>query len=132
MKTKPTSSLTSVILCISYFTNLQFSFADECSLYMAPSSIPNSGFGVYTTRTIKKDEPVTPYVDAPSIISIDITAHTGNREGDFWTHVDYLWSGVGLGEFEASEVSENVFVLGCLSNFHTYLKNIKVSFTRIA
>lgn len=95
---------------------------------MAPSSIPNSGFGVYTTRTIEKDEPVTPLADAPSVIAIDMTAHTENPLSDFWTHVDYLWSGAGLGEFEASEVSENVFVLGCLSNFHTYLKNLLVSF----
>ena len=98
----------------------------KCNLYMAPSSIPNAGFGVYTTRDIKAHEPITPYADTPSVIIADMEVHSGNDIGDYWSHVEYYWSGAGLGEFESDSVSENVFVLGCLSNFHTYLKNIEV------
>ena len=99
----------------------------KCYLYMAPSSIPNSGFGVYTTRDIKKFGTVSPTPDAPSVIITDIEAHTDTHLGDFYTHVDYFWSGSGLGEFEGTSASENVFTLGCLSNFHTALKNLNVS-----
>lgn len=100
----------------------------KCSLYMAPSSIPNAGFGVFTTRQVRKGTPVSPYPDSPAVIVTDIKLHSEDEtNGGFWNHVDYFWAGSGLGEFEADEVSENVFVLGCLSNFHTYLKNLHVS-----
>ncbi len=112
-------------------TNLEHEYEHdneyECSRYLAPSSIPNAGFGVYTTRDIQKNEAVLYFSDAPSVPITDIEVHTGNDEQDFWTHVDYTWGGSGLAEYEADSVAENVFALGSLANFHTYLKNIKVS-----
>ncbi len=99
----------------------------QCNLYMAPSSIPNSGYGVFTTRAIKTKESVLPYGDVPDIVVTDMDAHTGNIMGDYWTHVDYLWRGDGLAVFEGEHASANVLVLGCLLNYHTFLKNLHVS-----
>ena len=31
---------------------------DECQIYLAESSIPNAGFGMYTASEIKKDEDI--------------------------------------------------------------------------
>lgn len=57
----------------------------KCNLYMAPSSIPNAGFGVYTTRDIKRDEPVLPMSDAPTIVATDVLVHAGMDSNEFWT-----------------------------------------------
>lgn len=99
----------------------------QCNLYMAPSSIPNSGYGVFTTRAIKTTESVLPYGDVPDIVVTDMNAHTGNTKSDYWTHIDYLWRGDGLAQFEGEQASANVLVLGCLLNYHTFLKNLHVS-----
>ncbi len=124
--------VTAVLLCtsptlINGEEETDYDYDYECSRYLAPSSIPNAGFGVFTTRDIKNDEPLLHMSDAPSIPITDIVLHTENEDQDFWSHVDYNWGGSGLAEYEADSVAENVFNLGCLSNFHTYLKNIKVS-----
>lgn len=99
----------------------------QCNLYLAPSSIPGAGFGVFTTRDIKQNELILDYLDSPSVVVTDMASHTQNTENDYWTHIDYFWSGDGPAEFEAEDVSENVFMLGSLSNYHTYLRNVKVS-----
>lgn len=94
----------------------------ECSLYMAPSSIPHAGFGLFVSRNIAKGEYILPYSDAPSIAVCD-EYHEGITDND-WNHVDYLWSGSGLAEHECKEGSESVMSFGALSNFHTYLANV--------
>mmetsp|Transcript_26636 Transcript_26636/g.30489 ORF Transcript_26636/g.30489 Transcript_26636/m.30489 type:complete len:617 (+) Transcript_26636:206-2056(+) len=125
---KLSSSLLAIILLRVVYANGEASKEDQkpyqCSLYMAPSSIPHSGFGVYTGRKIPRNSAVQPYSNSVSLAVTDVTFHTENEDSDYWSHVDYLWSGSGLAEFEADEVSENVFVMGCLANFHTYLKNL--------
>lgn len=40
---------------------------------------------------------------------------------------DVMFTGSGLAEFEGDSVHENVLVMGCLLNFHTYLMNLHVS-----
>ena len=88
-----------------------------CNIYMAPSSIPGAGFGIFTMRDIAKGEKILPYADAPSIPLCDDYAN-GMEETD-WNHVDYLWSGQGLAEYECESVSESVVTFGALCNFHT-------------
>lgn len=93
-----------------------------CKFYLAPSSIPNSGFGVYTTQAISKDTPLTDGSDAPSVMVYDADVHfTGDR---LWSMENYFWSGEGSGQFEASSVEEYVVNFGTSCNFHTYLKGI--------
>ena len=120
--------IAALLLCTSI--NGELSATDEneyeCSRFLAPSSIPGAGFGIFTTRDIKRGELLLRSPDAPSVPITDINVHSENEYTDFWTHVDYNWGGSGLAEFEGHSVAENVFVLGCLANFHTFLKNIKV------
>lgn len=94
----------------------------RCNIYMAPSSIKGAGFGIYTMNDIAKGEKIIPYSEAPSINLCDEYSN-GMDEID-WNHVDYLWSGKGLAEYECKEASESVMTFGALSNFHTYLTNV--------
>lgn len=99
---------------------------NECTLYLAPSSIPNAGMGLYTTRHILAGQPVLSYdgPDAPSILVTNSVEHNGGMEIS-WSHVDYFWSASGLNEFESNHVEESVVTMGALSNYHTYLRNVK-------
>jgi hypothetical protein len=89
----------------------------RCNIYMAPSSIPGAGFGIFTVRDIAKGEKILPYADAPSIPLCD--EYVNGMEETDWNHVDYLWSGKGLAEYECESVSESVVTFGALCNFHT-------------
>jgi hypothetical protein len=96
----------------------------ECGIYLAPSSIPNAGFGIYTTRSIEQDESVQPYPDAPSIpVTNFYEPYQYNQETD-WNHFDYVWEPSGPAAFEADSVSESVMTFGSLCNFHPLLKNL--------
>jgi len=85
----------------------------RCNIYMAPSSIPFAGFGIYTMRDVAKGEKVLPYPESPSIPLCNDYAN-GLDELD-WNHVDYLWNGMGLAKFECTEVSESVMAFGSVS-----------------
>ncbi len=85
----------------------------QCSVYMAQSGIPHAGFGIYTVRDVKKGEALLPYSDAPAI-PICNGGENGIEATD-WNHVDYLWSGAGLAEFECEYVSMSVMNFGAIS-----------------
>lgn len=93
----------------------------ECSMYLAESSIPNAGFGIYTTKFIPRGS----YTGSPSlsIVTTDMYYHYGERDPD-WAQANYNWEGNGYSTFEASETAETVMNLGTSSNYHTYLTNI--------
>ena len=118
----------SLVLLVIYSPILKFSsYAQEenqfnfiptsCQYYLAPSSIPNAGFGVYTTQSIptktllqKKKK-----YDGVSIIVTDEKLHF--EEAD-WFHTDYFWKG---DEYSADSTSESILGLGSLINYHPYL-----------
>ena len=89
----------------------------QCGIYLATSSIPNAGFGLYTTRSIAKNELVQQYPEAPSITVVDFYVPSGNEEGD-WNHVDYIWESSGVSSYEGDEISESVMTFGSLCNYH--------------
>ena len=89
----------------------------QCGIYLATSSIPNSGFGIYTTRSIKRNDFVQPYSEAPSIAVTDFYATHGNTEED-WGHSQYYWDASGRAAYEGDEVSESVMTFGSLCNYH--------------
>ncbi len=93
----------------------------QCKFYIAPSSIPNAGFGVYTTEAIKKDQYLMES-DAPSVMIFDGDTHY--PEDRLWSMEHYFWSGEGKGQFECHSVEEFVVTFGTSCNFHTYLKNV--------
>lgn len=93
-----------------------------CSIYLAESTIPNAGFGIYTTRAIMKGDLIL-QADCPSIIIIDIHKYQPNREGPEWQHHNYLWKPSKQGSFEALATHESVLTFGSLPNFHPGLKS---------
>lgn len=93
-----------------------------CKFYLAPSSIPNAGFGVYTTEAIPKHDPLTESADAPAVLVFDGDVHY--PENRIWSMENYFWSSEGIGQFESSSVEEWVVNFGTSCNFHTILKNV--------
>ena len=89
----------------------------QCGLYLAPSTIPNAGFGIYTTRSIAKNEFAQPYPEAPTIPILDFEYH--GHSSDEWTHSNYVWEGTGAASYESDKVSESAVTFGSLCNFHT-------------
>ena len=120
-------ALTHVVVC-------SFASADEanvtdgnsskstCTIYLAESTIPNAGFGVYTTEAVKKDDVILK-ADSPSIIITDIDKYQPNNEDPEWQHANYVWMAYGQGSFEAHATSESVLTFGSLPNFHPALKS---------
>ena len=82
----------------------------------------NAGFGVYTTKAVKKDDVIIK-ADSPSIIITDIDKHQPNNEEPEWQHANYLWTAYGQGSFEAHTTHESVLTFGSLPNFHPALKS---------
>ena len=61
----------------------------QCSLYLAPSSIPNAGFGVYTGRDLKEGEDVLSSVESPVIPICDEYENFMHEEDSNFP--DYSW-----------------------------------------
>ena len=102
--------------------------SSSCSLYMAQSSIPNSGIGIYTGRDFTKGDVVDPRPQvALPLIQID--------ENDYYstsTLKNYPWhaklSGTHLEDKEAVAGSGVVSLnpnVGMLANSHLGLVNVK-------
>lgn len=93
----------------------------ECSIYLAESSIPNAGFGIFTTKYLPKGS----YTGAPalSIVTTDMYYHYGERDPD-WAQANYNWEGNGYSTFEGLETAETVMNLGTSANYHTFLTNV--------
>jgi hypothetical protein len=85
--------------------------SDECTLVLAPSSIPNAGFGIFSTKVIMPGQSIV-VEDAPSIIVTDSIAHN-NRSDINWSLIDYSWGGES--DSDSFILSFNV---GALANFH--------------
>jgi len=92
-----------------------------CGFYLAESSIPNSGGGMYSMKDIKKGEAVGE-VDTNIMIE-DIEKNNGGKFSG-WTHFDYFWMAEWRDEFLAAKnINVNAFPVGSLANFHTFFKN---------
>ena len=94
--------------------------ASKCNLYVAKSSIPNAGLGVFTTKGISQNEHIEP---ADIVIQIpDINPHyyPSIRVLSF----DYLWDGQDTGgQYEGRKVHSLIPGIGALSNGHPYKYN---------
>jgi hypothetical protein len=81
-------------------------YEPECVYYLAPSSIPNSGFGTYTVRDIPENTLLMHQADAPTIVLSDMRSHYERntvRDLDIdptAVHSNYVWDGTGLADFE--------------------------------
>ena len=99
---------------------------DSCSLYLAPSTIPNTGFGVFTTKAFKEGSIILS-PDAPGVIVIDLESNQPDRNSPNWGHYNYWWGTDEEADYEAVECSSVIVTLGSLPNSHLYLRNIQVN-----
>jgi len=106
-------------------------YEPECVYYLAPSSIPNSGFGTYTVRDIPQNTLLMQQADAPTIVLSDIRNHF-ERNTELTLDIEpnavyanYVWDGTGFSDFEVDGVVEDgVTTFGALANYHPYLFNL--------
>jgi len=89
---------------------------NECTIFLAESSIPNSGQGMYTIKDISRGSPIgEPDVE---ILCDDLPS---NHK---WLLGNYFWSAEYVYEFFSSqEMHVFAFPIGSLANYHTSLKN---------
>jgi hypothetical protein len=71
------------------------SYMDECGVWLAPSTIPGAGLGIFSGRDFKKKEQFMPTGDVVVPI-VDIMMHQKGRKFTFlWD--EYTWNGKSLG-----------------------------------
>ena len=92
-----------------------------CSLYMAQSSIPNSGLGIFAGRDFTKDEMVDP---SPQAV-IPLFDMESNPLYSSSILADYPWSAWSQNaQFESTSVNVLYPNLGMLANSHLGLANV--------
>jgi hypothetical protein len=95
--------------------------------YLAPSSIPNSGLGIYTVKDIPSETLLMKQSDAPSIVLSDYHNHNnwGKHLDPLTVHHNYVNNGMDYANFELNElVEESSMTVGAFANHHPYLFNI--------
>ena len=97
----------------------------ECTLYIAESSIPNAGLGIYTTIPYNRDEQIGH--SEIGILLHDLQQHypSANKEKDMF--MNYFWSARNLagGEFECTGIGSTMIPgIGMLINDHPGLRNV--------
>ena len=103
---------------------------NECTIYIAPSSIPNSGMGMYTTKSFSKGSVMLP-ADGPNIPIID-----PNYDHKWVNLFSRYWWGAGNGVsdsviFEADRIGDYQITMGSLPNSHSFLNNMGFKFPDI-
>ena len=99
---------------------------EECALYLAPSTIPNGGYGVFTATDLPKGVQIAS--GDVAIPFIDINWH---NQGDYkhkdyhFLYRNYIWSGKSM---RMRDLAEHVGVIsagaGALLNSHQGLLNV--------
>lgn len=100
-----------------------------CSVYLAPSSIPNGGMGMFTAKDVKRDGIILP-ADGPSIPIID--PDTSKRSKVAWVALfQRYWWDVGAGQLDPIVYEAGIggtvefqITMGALPNSHPYLNNL--------
>jgi hypothetical protein len=115
------------------FETSSFSFSSSssssCGAYLAESTIPNSGLGVFTARAISAGEMILNTGGEPVIQIEDLTMHTRRRllhyqlpdsseKGRWMLTALWLSSFAGMGSFEAMDVKSFVPGLASACNYH--------------
>ena len=102
---------------------------EECVLFLAESSIPDSGWGIYTGKDLKKDESIQP--PDLAIQAVDVVDHMLLRfklteeELPKWKMADYVWhASTTFADNDAKSVDSIIPGLGMVANSHPGLKNL--------
>ncbi len=101
----------------------------KCKVYLAPSSLPSGGVGMFTTQNLRTGEMILPS-DGPQIPIID-PDYESVESNLAWTNLfsKYWWeSGVtNPGLFESEHCAEYQITCGALPNSHVILDNLEIS-----
>ncbi|MGK3755099.1 MAG: hypothetical protein ACI8RD_007408, partial [Bacillariaceae sp.] len=96
-----------------------------CTLYLAESSIPNAGLGIYSGVQLGINETLTTRHLDVVIPIYDIELHNDYNKKFQWIISDYAWLASKLGvDIEAKRVTALAPGLGALANNHHALANI--------
>ena len=99
-----------------------------CELYLAESTIPNAGLGIFTTVQKQVGDSVTN--GEPIVPVIDIDLHQGDFDTFHNPSYDYVWHGYALGmAHESFEGTIDGYWpgIGAAVNFYPPLVNVKTS-----
>ncbi len=104
----------------------------ECTLYLAPSTIPNAGLGVFTSIPLPSGTLLPGGGDAVIPIT-DIDYHndaSAEKEDYHWLLSEYVWSSRSMSEemeWEAEKTSGFSWGYGSLPNCHLWMLNVEFS-----
>ncbi len=114
-------------------TNTTTNKNPECTLYLAPSTIPNAGLGVFTSVSLPSGTLLPGGGDAAVPIS-DMDFHnnaSAAAEDYHWLTSEYTWSARSIGEvmeWEAYKTSVFSWGYGSVPNCHYWLNNVDESY----
>eukprot|EP00957_Ditylum_brightwellii_P087534 6663899-Ditylum_brightwellii.AAC.1 len=105
---------------------------EKCKLYLAPSSIPGGGLGVYTSTFLPTNSYSSPIHSFDPILSLlDFEMHNNYRKSVPRPLKDYAWSTRELvgGEINMESQRSTSFVpgLGMMCNSHPTLHNVQMT-----
>ena len=124
----PSSSSSShfmMLLIIKILTYRAYSASDECELYMAQSTIPNAGLGIFTAVERNPGEKVGEGDVCIPIIELD--GHNPKTKEEFNPFNDYVWAGEVMGmKMEALSLDIEALCPGldCAINCNLALLNV--------
>ena len=97
--------------------------AHQCGLYLAPSTIPGAGLGVFTAHERNPGDPIHSHGEV-CIPVIDLHLHSP----DLQPFMDYYWSGDNLGLYGESNRTDHLYAfclgLDAAANCHLALNNV--------
>ena len=103
----------------------------ECEMYLAESTIPNAGLGIFTAKERRVGDAVGSGDVCFPLLELDIHNTQDPSESFFNPFVDYVWDGEVMGmKFEAQgdQVSALWPGLDCAINCNIPLTNVKRAF----
>ena len=98
---------------------------EKCSLYLAPSSIPNVGLGVFASHSFKEGESIDVICNGPSVVVTDPFNSGESDDGWPWANEMFMW-GVNYANKESDTSMETITNLGSMVNYHPFLDNIQL------
>lgn len=106
---------------------------NHCNLFLAPSSIPNAGYGVFTAKKIRRGDYIL-RADGPNIAVLVQDVPASNHPNSSLSLFHNVWWGKMGGMSDhmwyetprrgAVDVYDYQITLGALPNYHPYLSNL--------
>ena len=102
----------------------------ECTLFLAESSIPNAGWGMYTGKALAKGEVIGPTDVAIQVadqaLFMELYKNIRGSKLPLWKIHDYFWNpDITYAEHEGKDISSIIPGLGMAANSHTGLVNVE-------